>query len=99
MFTSDGDGERQAHRLAGAMVGVLTQNHHLHLIYRSEIKGAEDLWAGRVDYLSGALLLMEITGKLRKVGFVELTLQSFFPGFFYLYCQNTKSITSFMVCT
>ena len=92
-------GERQAHRLAGIVVGVLAEYDYLDFVYRSKFESLEDLRSGRVNNLSGPLFLVEITDKLRKVRFVELTLQSFFPGLFYLYCQNTKSITSFIVCT
>ena len=81
------------------MVWVLAENHYFHLANRGELECTEYLRSGRVDYLSGAFLFVEKTDKLRKVRFVELALQSFFPGFFYLNCQNTKLITSSMVCT
>ena len=42
-------------RLSGAVIGVLPQDHHLHLVERCQLEGAEDLASRRVDAFAGGL--------------------------------------------
>ena len=48
-----GDRERKPHRLAGAVVWILTQDHHAHVVHRRQAKRIEDEWCGWVEPASG----------------------------------------------
>jgi hypothetical protein len=70
--------------LAWFVVGILTNDDHLHLIEGTEVEGIEYLrtWgiAGR-----GGVLLAHGTSELQEVGLLKLLLQVFLPSGFYLY--------------
>jgi hypothetical protein len=55
------------------MVWVLSDNHHLHLIKGTKIKGIEYQFAWRIAGCSG-IFLPNGTRQLSKVGFLKLTL-------------------------
>ena len=74
------------------MVGILTKDHDLDLIHRSQLEGLEYLGAGREYDLPLRLLFMEITRKRGKVGFPELTLQRCLPTLFYPYVHKMSSL-------
>lgn len=78
------DGEAEAVGLAGAMVGVLSQQDDLDLIEGSSVEGVEDKAAGRIDRPVAHLFVFEQGGDLAEIGFAEFRAEKFFPAFFYL---------------
>ena len=70
--------------LTGAVVRILTDDHHLDLIQRRGIQRIEDQRARRVNLLACSFLCpQELTQRLH-VGFVELLAQCVLPTGFEL---------------
>ncbi|MNM61961.1 hypothetical protein D3C81_732740 [compost metagenome] len=74
--------EAQAMGLAGAVIGVLADDHHLHLVQRRRVQRIEDQPAGRKDLLAGGLLAAQELAQRLHVGLVELLAQNGFPARF-----------------
>ena len=72
------------------MVGILADDHHLHLVEGTEVKGVEDQMA-RWETLLRSVLLFHLLGEAGKVRLVKLCAQVLFPGRFYLYVHNEKA--------
>ena len=70
--------------LSRLVVGVLSDNHHFHLVKRAEVKGVENQPSWRVTG-GGLILLSHGICQLCEVRFRELCFQLFFPCRFYLY--------------
>ena len=66
-----GHREAQSHGLSGLMVGVLPDDHHLHLVEGTEVEGVEDEVS---RWVTGAalVLLAHLLGESGEVGLVEL---------------------------
>ena len=87
------------------MIGILTEDHNLHLVNRSQLKSLEYLRPGRENDSPLSLLLMELPGKSGEIRLLKLPCQGFLPTLFYLdvhYLRNYQKIsamTSSMVLT
>ena len=62
----------QSMGLSGLVVGILTDNHHLHLVERTQVKGIEDQFAWRIASILTILCTNRI-GESDKIRLVELT--------------------------
>ncbi len=78
------DGKAKAVGLAGAMVGVLSQQDDFDLIERGGVEGVEDEAAGRIDRSVAHLFVFEQGGDLAEIGFAKFGAEEFFPAFFDL---------------
>ena len=65
-----GHREAQSHGLSGLMVGVLPDDHHLHLVEGAEVEGVEDEVSRWVTG-SALVLLAHLLGESGEVGLVE----------------------------
>ena len=82
------------------MIGVLSDDDHLHLIERAQVEGIENQsarWIAR----RRLVFLANNSRQMLEIGLVELPLQLLFPRGFYLYihivnccsvCKNTKKL-------
>ena len=82
--------ETQAVGLSWFMIRILSDNHHLHLVERTEIEGIEDQSARWVTG-GGIVLLSYPLGQLREIRLLKLLLQMPLPRFLYLYIHVTLS--------
>src|SRR3712207_3219431 len=87
------DGKAQSHCLTGLMIGVLSDNDHLHPVKRAKVEGIEDEPARRIAGLLPVLLPYK-SGKLAEIGLVKLRLQMFLPRRFDVYFHRAM----FLVC-
>lgn len=71
--------ETQAVGLAGAVIGILAENHHFHLLQRRGVQRIEDHRPRRVDLFAGSVFLAQEFAQLVHVGLVELGAQSSLP--------------------
>ena len=69
--------------LSWFVIGVLSDDNHLHLIERTQIKGVEDELARRIAG-AGSIFLSHRLGELFEIRLLKLTLQVFLPCGFYL---------------
>ena len=94
-------GEGQAHRLAGAVVGILAEDDDFHLREGRELESPENLAAGRIDGLPGGFFSMQETRQRGEVRFLELRCERVFPALFYLDIHASKMypMTSSIVFT
>ena len=96
-------GETQPMSLSWFVIGVLSDDNHLHLIERTQIKGVEDELARRIAG-AGSIFLSHRLGELFEIRLLKLTLQVFLPCGFYLDIHMLYSnfwiscSTSLMVC-
>lgn len=74
-------------RLTWFVIGVLTNDDHLHLVEGTEVEGVEYLGTWRIAGCGGVLLTHGAC-KLLEVGLLKLLLQVFFPSGFYLYVHS-----------
>jgi len=81
---SHGHREAQAVGLSRIVVGVLPDNHRLHLFHRAKVQGGKNLGAGRVNHVPAGLFLQKGFLDFLKIGLLELVAQKFEPGFFQL---------------
>ena len=76
-------GETQSMCLSGLMIRVLSDNHHLHLVKRTQVEGIEDQFSRGVT--SGLLILLPHgLCQLCEVGLVEFLAEIRLPCRFYL---------------
>ena len=94
-------GEAQAFRLTRFMIGILSQQDHLHLFKGTKVEGIEDERARRI---AGALLIFGTHKfcQFLKIGGIEFILQAIGPRCFYLYVhlvylESTAKVTLFPV--
>ena len=76
------------------MIRVLTDNHHLHLVKRTEVEGIEDEVARREAQLM-AILLAHGIGEAGEVWHVKLLAQILLPGWFYVDVHNRDGAINF----
>lgn len=76
--------EAEAVGLAGAVVRVLPQDNHLHLIKGRGVQGVEDEAPARVDAGVGLTALLEKAAQLLHVRLVELADETVLPAFLQL---------------
>ena len=69
--------------LSWFVIGVLSDDNHLYLVERTQIKGIEDETPRRIAGTS-SILLSHRLGELFEIRFLKLTLQVFLPCGFYL---------------
>ena len=82
------DGETQAVGLAGAVVGVLSQQDDLDLVEGGCVEGVEDKATGGIDRFVAHLFVFEQGGDLGEVGFAKFLFEYGFPAFFYFYVHS-----------
>ena len=87
--------EAQSVGLTWLVVRVLSDNHHLHLVKRTQVKGIEYQLPWRIASIL-RILRTNRTGEPDKIVFVELTTQILFPALFYL---NVHQLISNQVLT
>lgn len=68
-------GEAQAFGLSRLMIGVLSDDHHLHLVERAEVEGVEDKTGRRIDD-TVCVFAPDKIGQFLEIGFVKLPLQA-----------------------
>jgi hypothetical protein len=68
------------------MIGILTDNHYLYLVERTQVKGIEYQFAWGIAR-SSLILLSHSLSKLRKVRLFKLATKVSLPRFLYLYCH------------
>lgn len=78
--------ETQAVCLSWLVIGILTDNHHLHLVERTQVKGIKYQFAWGIAR-SSLILLSHSLSKLRKVRLFKLATKVSLPRFLYLYCH------------
>jgi hypothetical protein len=69
--------------LSWFVIGVLSDDHYLYLIERTQIKGIEYETPRRIAD-AGSILLSHRLGELFEIRLLKLSLQVFFPCGFYL---------------
>ena len=69
--------------LSRFMIGVLSDDDHLYMVERTQIKGIEYETSWRIAGTS-SILLSHRLGELFEIRFLKLTLQVFLPCGFYL---------------
>ena len=69
--------------LSWFVIGVLSDDHYLYLIERTQIKGIEYETSWRIAGASSIFLTHRL-GELLEIRFLKLTLQVFLPCGFYL---------------
>ncbi len=74
--------------LSRLVIGILSDNHHLYLVKRTEVEGIEYQFAWRIAGC-GLILPSHSVSKLRKVRFLKLATKMSFPRILYLYCHNS----------
>ena len=78
--------ETQSVGLSWLVIGVLTDNHYLYLVERTQVKGIKYQFAWRIAG-SSLILLSHSLSKLRKVRLFKLATKVSLPRFLYLYCH------------
>lgn len=78
--------ETQSVCLSWLVIGVLTDNHHFHLVERTQVKGIKYQFAWGIAR-SSLILLSHSLSKLRKVRLFKLATKVSLPRFLYLYCH------------
>ena len=73
-------GEAQAVGLAGAVVGVLAEDNHAHLIQRCTVQGVEAMVAGGEQGFSGLFLRRQEVSQLLHVGLAEFVTKVLSPA-------------------
>ena len=71
------------------MIGVLADDHHLHLIKRTEVKGIKNQFTRRIAGRLHILLPYSLS-QLCEIWLLKLTVQVRLPTLFYLYCHAKK---------
>ena len=79
--------EAKPMRLTWFMVGVLTNDNHLHLVEGTEVESIENLGTWWITGRRG-VLLTHGASELLEVGLLKLLLQVFLPSGFYLYIHS-----------
>src|SRR5690606_34842358 len=74
--------EAQAMRLAGAVVRILAEDHHLHLLEGRGVQGGEDLRPGRMDALAGRLFPTQEGGQFLHLRPLQVFADPGLPGGF-----------------
>ncbi|MNV09210.1 hypothetical protein D3C71_996990 [compost metagenome] len=74
--------EAQTVGLARAVIGILTEDHHLDLVQRRGIERVENHRPRRIDLLTGRPLLLQEVSQLCHVGLVEFGTQCLLPARF-----------------
>ena len=69
-------------RLSGAVIGVLPKYHHLHIVERCQLEGAEDLASWRVDTFAGGLFGTQKIAEADHMWRGKLVVQPGFPAWF-----------------
>ena len=72
--------------LSWLVIRVLSDNHHLHLVERTEIEGIEDEMPRRIACGTTVFLMYEID-KTDEILLVELVAKLLAPRLFYLYIR------------
>ena len=67
-----GNGEAEPHRLSGAVIGILAEDHHADVVERRQRERVEDAVGRRVEAAPGRDLGDEELAQLRHVGLLEL---------------------------
>ena len=78
--------ETQSVCLSWLVIGVLTDNHYLYLVERTQVKGIKYQLAWGIAR-SSLILLSHSLSKLRKVRLFKLATKVSLPRFLYLYCH------------
>ena len=78
--------ETQSVCLSWLVIGVLTDNHYLYLVERTQVKGIKYQFAWGIAR-SSLILLSHSLSKLRKVRLFKLATKVSLPRFLYLYCH------------
>ena len=66
------------------MVRVLAENDDFDILDRCQLKGFENLRAGREYHLPFRLFPMELAGQRGEIGLLKLGFERFFPTLLYL---------------
>ena len=80
-------GETEAVRLSWLMVGILTNNNHLHLMKGAEIESIENESARRITR-AAPIFLTYSSSQLLEIGLLKLFQQMFLPSGFYLHVHT-----------
>ena len=83
--------EAESLGLSWLMVWVLSDNNHLHIVKRANIKSIKNEFSRRITSLCGIFVAHKVY-KLGKVRLLKLGLQTLVPRRFYLYIHDKSNV-------